>query len=84
MFKYRFVSAKGRAIVNPVLIVSYETLRIYCDELKKTEIGLLMCDEGHRLKNSDSLTYKAINGLNAKRRIILSGTPIQVFDINLE
>ena len=73
----QFVSAKGRAIINPVLIVSYETLRIYCDVLVKTEIGLLLCDEGHRLKNSDSLTYKALNSLNAKRRVILSGTPIQ-------
>ncbi|KAI8907183.1 P-loop containing nucleoside triphosphate hydrolase protein, partial [Gorgonomyces haynaldii] len=73
----QFVSAKGRAIVNPVLIVSYETLRIYSEYLKKTEIGLLMCDEGHRLKNADSLTYRALNELNAKRRVILSGTPIQ-------
>ena len=74
---HQFVSAKGRAIVNPVLIVSYETLRIYSDILCKTEIGLLMCDEGHRLKNADSLTYQALNQLNAKRRVILSGTPIQ-------
>ncbi|KAJ2996841.1 DNA-dependent ATPase protein rad54 [Globomyces sp. JEL0801] len=73
----QFVSTKGRAIVNPVLIVSYETLRIYIDTLTKTEIGLLLCDEGHRLKNADSQTYKALNSLNAKRRVILSGTPIQ-------
>lgn len=73
----QFVSAKGRGIVNPVLIVSYETLRIYSTELQKTEIGLLLCDEGHRLKNSDSQTYQALNALKAKRRVILSGTPIQ-------
>lgn len=61
-----------------MLIVSYETLRIYADVLKKTEIGLILCDEGHRLKNADSNTYQALNELNAKRRVILSGTPIQV------
>lgn len=61
-----------------VLIISYETLRNYADLIKKTEIGLLLCDEGHRLKNADSLLYTALNLLNAKRRIILSGTPIQV------
>nr|KAJ3417855.1 DNA-dependent ATPase protein rad54 [Polyrhizophydium stewartii] len=72
-----FVSAKGRGIVHPVLIVSYETLRIYSSVLAKTEIGLLLCDEGHRLKNSDSLTYVSLNQLKAKRRVILSGTPIQ-------
>lgn len=72
-----FVACKGRGIVNPVLIASYESIRIYSAILCKTEIGLLMCDEGHRLKNSESLTYQSLNGLNAKRRIILSGTPIQ-------
>ncbi|KAI8819837.1 P-loop containing nucleoside triphosphate hydrolase protein [Fimicolochytrium jonesii] len=73
----KFVSDKGRGIVQPVLIVSYETLRIYCDILCQTEIGLLLCDEGHRLKNADSQTYINLNKLNAKRRVILSGTPIQ-------
>lgn len=73
----QFVSAKGRGIVNSVLIISYETLRIYTNILVKTEIGLILCDEGHRLKNADSLTYQTLNSLNAKRRVILSGTPIQ-------
>jgi DNA repair and recombination RAD54-like protein len=73
----QFVAAKGRGIVNSVLIISYETLRIYTNILVKTEIGLILCDEGHRLKNADSLTYQTLNSLNAKRRVILSGTPIQ-------
>lgn len=34
-----------------VLIISYETLRSYCPILKNCHIGLLLCDEGHRLKN---------------------------------
>ncbi|KAI4156451.1 MAG: hypothetical protein LQ340_000266 [Diploschistes diacapsis] len=69
--------ASGRAVVRPVLIVSYETLRLYVEEFGDTPIGLLLCDEGHRLKNLESLTYTAINGLNVRRRVILSGTPIQ-------
>ena len=73
----QFVAAKGRAVVHPVLIVSYETLRIYADIIAKTDIGLMLCDEGHRLKNADSLTYQGLNKLKAKRRVILSGTPIQ-------
>jgi DNA repair and recombination RAD54-like protein len=72
-----FASSKGRGVVNPVLIISYESLRTYCPILKKTEIGLMLCDEGHRLKNSDNQTYQALSTLNAKRRVILSGTPIQ-------
>jgi DNA repair and recombination RAD54-like protein len=69
--------ASGRAVVRPVLIVSYETLRLNVDELKNTPIGLLLCDEGHRLKNGESQTFTALNGLNVDRRVILSGTPIQ-------
>ncbi|QSS51123.1 DNA repair and recombination protein RAD54 [Histoplasma capsulatum var. duboisii H88] len=69
--------SSGRSIVRPVLIVSYETLRLYVDELKDTPIGLLLCDEGHRLKNGDSQTFTALNSLNVDRRVILSGTPIQ-------
>ncbi|KAJ3386210.1 DNA-dependent ATPase protein rad54 [Entophlyctis sp. JEL0112] len=45
--------------------------------ITKPEIGLLLCDEGHRLKNADSQTYVSLNGLNAKRRVILTGTPVQ-------
>ncbi|KAJ5662484.1 DNA repair protein rhp54, partial [Penicillium maclennaniae] len=69
--------ASGRGIVRPVLIVSYETLRMYVEALKDTPIGLLLCDEGHRLKNKESLTWTALNSLNVSRRVILSGTPIQ-------
>lgn len=60
-----------------MLIVSYETLRLNVDELKNAPIGLLLCDEGHRLKNGESQTFTALNGLNVDRRVILSGTPIQ-------
>jgi len=38
---------------------------------------LLICDEGHRLKNLESQTYVALNALECKRRVLLSGTPIQ-------
>ena len=69
--------ASGRSVIRPVLIVSYETLRLNVDELKQTPIGLLLCDEGHRLKNGESLTFTSLNSLNVQKRVILSGTPIQ-------
>lgn len=67
----------GRRIVNPVLIISYETLRLHIHELMRGEIGMMFCDEGHRLKNMENQTYAALNKLNVKRRILISGTPIQ-------
>lgn len=73
----QWAQASGRQIVRPALIISYETLRRNVAELQQTEIGLLLCDEGHRLKNGESLTFTALDSLNVKRRVILSGTPIQ-------
>ena len=44
-------------VVNPVLIISYESLRMYAPVLAQTPIGLMLCDEGHRLKNSGKLAW---------------------------
>ena len=66
------MSTKGR-IAAPVLIVSYETLRLHIHVLKTSPIGLVLCDEGHRLKNADNHTYGALMQLKTKRRVILSG-----------
>ncbi|KAN0076898.1 P-loop containing nucleoside triphosphate hydrolase protein [Tylopilus felleus] len=73
----RWVEARGRNVTQPVMIVSYETLRTLSAHLANCSIGLLLCDEGHRLKNSDSLTFQSLNKLDVTRRVILTGTPIQ-------
>lgn len=72
-----FMETYGRRPVNPILIISYETFRLHAHVLHKGEVGLILCDEGHRLKNHENQTYQALMGLNAKRRVLLSGTPIQ-------
>jgi DNA repair and recombination protein RAD54 and RAD54-like protein len=42
------------------------------------QVGLLVVDEGHRLKNSaGSLTLTALNGLQCDARLLITGTPIQ-------
>ena len=74
----QWCASKGKQVVTPVIIVSYEKLRMLQDELGTSEIGLLLADEGHRLKNSENQTYTALNQINCKRRVILTGTPIQV------
>ncbi|GBP89730.1 DNA repair and recombination protein RAD54-like [Eumeta japonica] len=66
-----------KRVATPVLIISYETFRIYSKILNSSEVGLVLCDEGHRLKNNENQTYQALMGLKAKRRILISGTPIQ-------
>ncbi|XP_074919206.1 DNA repair and recombination protein RAD54B isoform X4 [Chelonoidis abingdonii] len=60
-----------------VLIISYEMLLRTLDQIQTIEFNLLICDEGHRLKNSSIKTTTALVSLSCERRIILTGTPIQ-------
>ena len=62
-----------------ILIVSYECLRAHVGRLIKHAdcCDLLICDEAHRLKNSDNQTSKALNSLRVRRRVLLTGTPMQ-------
>lgn len=38
---------------------------------------LIVCDEGHLLKNSKTSLSKAVNRIKSLRRIVLTGTPLQ-------
>ncbi|ETO26541.1 SNF2 family domain-containing protein [Reticulomyxa filosa] len=40
-------------------------------------MGVVICDEGHRLKNYKSQLFKAVAEVDTSRRLLLSGTPIQ-------
>lgn len=60
-----------------MLIASYETFRAHAHRVASVPIDLVICDEAHRLKNDRTKTSVAITQLPAKRRLLLSGTPIQ-------
>ena len=60
-----------------VLIISYEMLLRNLDVVKKVSYELLVCDEAHRLKNTDIKTSTGVMSIDTKRRIALTGTPIQ-------
>lgn len=72
-----FISQRQLRPPIPILIISYESFRLHSEVLHKSPVGLVICDEGHRLKNFENLTYQALDMLKTKKRIILSGTPIQ-------
>lgn len=73
----QFMANQSARTGCPVLIISYESFRNYANILNESDVGLLLCDEGHRLKNCENQTYSALMGLKCKRRVLLSGTPIQ-------
>ncbi|EDU43558.1 DNA repair and recombination protein RAD26 [Pyrenophora tritici-repentis] len=79
------LDAKNKKIANftmgksyNILIVGYEMLRVYQEELKRgSGVDIVIADEGHRLKTANNKAMLAIQSLNTERRIILSGTPLQ-------
>ena len=62
---------------SKVLIASYETFRLHCGILDGFPIDMIICDEAHRLKNDRTKTAQSIMALPARKRLLLSGTPIQ-------
>ncbi|KAH7888361.1 P-loop containing nucleoside triphosphate hydrolase protein [Phlebopus sp. FC_14] len=65
--------------LHQVLVIGYEKLRSVIGDLAycNPPIGLIVCDEGHRLKSANNKTSTMFKALRTPRRIILSGTPIQ-------
>ncbi|KAF2347989.1 SNF2-related N-terminal domain [Trinorchestia longiramus] len=64
---------------SSVLVVSYDQLLRSQDQLCRPSngFGLVICDEGHRLKNPTSKTSAALAALPIARRVLLTGTPVQ-------
>ncbi|KAG2444135.1 hypothetical protein HYH02_009075 [Chlamydomonas schloesseri] len=69
--------AAARAGKPQVLVMGYQTFRSHRDAVVKKNIDIVLCDEAHFLKNVDSQLTKAVAGLPARMRLLLTGTPIQ-------
>lgn len=73
-------------------IISYERLRLLVDPMTskrityshklRRRIGVLVADEGERLANLDSSQSRALFEVSAKKRYILTGTPIANYPRN--
>lgn len=66
-------------VIQSVLIIGYEMFRTYAEALNTmSSLEVLICDEGHRLKNAEGTkTIQALEKCCATRRLVLTGTPIQ-------
>ena len=60
-----------------VIITSYALLRRDIDLLKKLDLDYAILDEAQNIKNPMSATAAAARDLGAKRRLALTGTPIE-------
>lgn len=61
----------------PFLLISYEMFAKHFEELKEIRFDIIICDEGHRLKNSQIKASVILDQMPCRRRVILTGTPIQ-------
>lgn len=59
-----------------LLIVTYETMRLRAAILPKLSCNVLVCDEGHRLRNQNGQLREALSEVPCRHRILLSGTPM--------
>ena len=60
-----------------VILTTYGTVRNDIENLLEHKFDLLILDESQNIKNINSQTTKAVLLLNAKKRVALSGTPIE-------
>lgn len=60
--------------INQLVKVFLVKIFFLCFQVQKIEFGLVICDEGHRLKNSSIKTSSALSSLSCNRRVILTGT----------
>ncbi|MCO6479385.1 MAG: DEAD/DEAH box helicase family protein [Phaeodactylibacter sp.] len=60
-----------------VILTTYQTALRDVELLKQLEYEYIILDESQQIKNKDSKVFKAINELEARHKISLSGTPIE-------
>ena len=60
-----------------VTITTYGTVLNDIEEIVNIEFDNLIIDEAQYIKNSKSKNHRAIKNLNAKTKIILTGTPVE-------
>lgn len=71
-------SGFGRAVAAAdVVITSYSLLVKDHREISETEWGALILDEAQAVKNPDTQAARAVRALGVRRRIALTGTPVE-------
>ncbi|OWM87108.1 hypothetical protein CDL15_Pgr027043 [Punica granatum] len=60
-----------------VLLTTYEMVLADSSHLRGVPWEVLVVDEGHRLKNSESKLFNLLNSFSFQHRVLLTGTPLQ-------
>ena len=62
---------------DTIVVTSYAILRQDVKTLERVTWNYVVLDEGHRIRNPKAAVSKAAFRMNASRRVVLSGTPLQ-------
>ncbi|KAI9101877.1 SNF2 family N-terminal domain-containing protein [Phlyctochytrium arcticum] len=60
-----------------IYVTSYEMFVAEAGWFRTFRWRYVVLDEGHRIKNEDTLAAKALRGLSSQNRLLLTGTPLQ-------
>lgn len=60
-----------------IILTTYATLRNDIKNFEEFQFRYLILDEAQLIKNFNSKTYKEINKIQSKNRLVLTGTPIE-------
>lgn len=75
--KYEMFHPGSKDLKCHIVVTSYTTPLSDSQYLKRIPWEALIVDEGQRLKNDQSLLYKALEGYKIKHKILMTGTPLQ-------
>jgi superfamily II DNA or RNA helicase len=60
-----------------VILTTYQTLRMDIERLQTQEFDFFIMDEAHYVKNADAQSSKACRLVRAKKKLALTGTPVE-------
>ena len=66
-----------KALKFHVLLTTFEMIIVDTGLLRSIPWEVLIVDEGHRLKNSESKLFSLLNTFSFQHRVLLTGTPLQ-------
>lgn len=59
------------------VLTTYDTVVDQIDVFQPIQWNVIACDEGHKLNNNATQAHKAIAALNARQKLIITGSPMQ-------
>ncbi|XP_065334044.1 chromodomain-helicase-DNA-binding protein 1 isoform X2 [Cloeon dipterum] len=75
--EHEWIFPQSKRLKFNAILTTYEILLKDKTFLGSIDWAALLVDEAHRLKNGDSLLYKALKEFRTNHRLLITGTPLQ-------